>query len=279
VLAYGWNPVVLVSVPLAGSADVALAAGFLGAYLARRRGRMALATAVLTLACLVKAYAAVALLLHLVLLARERGRPAAAAHLAGAAGLGALSYAPYWSGVETFRGLINATALINDGLVGMLRRALAPALRLAGVASAETASDAVVRVVAGVLFLAVLLWAVRAVRDERRMWQATVAVLAAYLYLTPWFLYWYVVGPLALVAALPPSRLTYPVLAFSGSALIEVRAGWYALARTAQTVLRYGIPVALFALRTGEIRAPAGRRGAPPAVTAPPSRERLPAAG
>ncbi|HYT30182.1 MAG TPA: hypothetical protein VEN82_05355, partial [Actinomycetota bacterium] len=48
-LAYAWNPLILITVPLGGLADVALAAGILGAMLARRRGRPALATVLLAL--------------------------------------------------------------------------------------------------------------------------------------------------------------------------------------------------------------------------------------
>src|SRR5437588_5874332 len=51
-LAFAWNPLVLITVPLAGSADVALAAAIVGAILARRRGRTGLATVLLTLGAL-----------------------------------------------------------------------------------------------------------------------------------------------------------------------------------------------------------------------------------
>src|SRR5256884_755318 len=49
-LAFAWNPLVLITVPLAGSAAIGIVAAFLGAILARRRGRDGLATVLLTLA-------------------------------------------------------------------------------------------------------------------------------------------------------------------------------------------------------------------------------------
>src|SRR5207249_2008949 len=107
-LAFAWNPLVLITIPLAGSADVGIVAAFLGAMLARRRGRNTLATVLLTLAALVKVYAVIGLVLHLVLLMRERGGRRAAAHAVGAAGLATAAFAPYWAGLATFRGLIEA---------------------------------------------------------------------------------------------------------------------------------------------------------------------------
>ena len=90
ILAYAWNPLVLICVPLAGANDVAIAAALVGAYLARRRRRTWLATLLLTLAALVKAYAAIGLILHLVLVLRERGGREAARQgvLAGAVAKG-----------------------------------------------------------------------------------------------------------------------------------------------------------------------------------------------
>src|SRR5919108_2484572 len=51
-----WNPVILVSLPLGGHADIAVVAGVLWAVVADRRGRPVVATALLTAASLVKAY-------------------------------------------------------------------------------------------------------------------------------------------------------------------------------------------------------------------------------
>ena len=67
-----------------------------------------------------------------------------------------------------------------------------------------------------------------------------------YVLLTPWYLYWYLVAPVALVAVLPRSRLTLPVLTFSGSTLVTARFAPWLLGQVVQTSLRYGPPIAVF---------------------------------
>ena len=103
-LAYAWNPLVLMVVPLAGSADVAVACGFALAFLAIGEGRPWLATVLLTLAALVKVYALIGIVLYLVLLARQRGarrgrRPRRPGHRTGRGGL-----RPVLDGLSTFKG-------------------------------------------------------------------------------------------------------------------------------------------------------------------------------
>ncbi|MGH2572383.1 MAG: glycosyltransferase 87 family protein [Actinomycetota bacterium] len=267
-LVYAWNPLILITVPLAGSADVAVGAAFLGALLARRHGRNGLATTLLALAGLVKLYAAIGLVLHLVLLARKRGAGLAFKHASASAAIVAFAYAPFWAGWETFRGLIRAASLTSQSLVGTIERVVVtPVLRAFGYGGAPRDGEILVRLIAGALLLAVLAWAVRKVRDEQTLWEATLGVLVAYVLLTPWFLYWYLVGPLLLVAVLPRNRLTYPILTFSATSLITAWLlppwlGWSMLA-----LLRYGPPLLVYALqaRTGheaqadrvEVRIPA----------------------
>ena len=247
-LAFAWNPLVLITIPLAGSADVAVVAAFLGAMLARRRGRHGWVTLLLTLAALVKVYAVIGLLLHLVLLVRERGGRRTAAHAAAAAGLSVAAYAPYWAGLSTFRGLIEASRITNLGLAGTIQRTiLAPLFQWAEFPHWEAAAGVAVRVAGGALLLAAAVWAVRQCRDERRLWWGALAVLTAYVLATPWFFYWYLLGPLALVAVLPRNRLTYPILAFSATSLITISLPWPAALSLAQTALRYGPPIAVFA--------------------------------
>jgi hypothetical protein len=79
-----------------------------------------------------------------------------------------------------------------------------------------------------------------------------VVVLAAYLLLTPWYMYWYILGALALVAVLPRYRLTDPFLTFSGTSMIAL--WWFPFAlRLPETLLlvlqaglRYLPPVWVF---------------------------------
>jgi Glycosyltransferase family 87 len=218
VLAFAWNPLVFVNVPLGGAVDIVIAACFLGAYLAHRRRWTALAVVLLTVASLVKVYAAVALLLYLVLVARERGWLAAIRNTALAVAVTAAAYAPYWSGPRTFAGVAEATSLTNVSLTGTIQRLLVPVVRGLGLREPR-ATSRVVHALAGVLLAAVVVWAIRRVWSKRDVWQVIVATLFAYLVLTPWFLPWYTIAPLALIVVLRRSRLTVPFLVFVGTSL------------------------------------------------------------
>jgi alpha-1,6-mannosyltransferase len=260
ILAYAWSPLVLIGVPLAGANEVAIAAALLGAYLARRRGRTWLATVLFTLAALVKVYAVVGLVFHLVLLARQGRRKEAVAQSGVAALVAAAAYAPYWHGWSTFAGLAGAaTTLWNLSPAGMLERLLSSFFDGIGMPQAATAANAIIRVAGLTLLLAAILWALRRVRDEESLWYGVVFVVLAYLFVTPWFFYWYVVAPLALVAALPRNRLTTPVLVFSGSSLIVLHFHPVLLNWSVQTALRFGLPVIPFVRSRERVAGPAGR--------------------
>jgi hypothetical protein len=249
ILAFGWNPLILVSVPLAGTADIALAATFLGAVLARRRNRLVLTTVLLTLAPLVKVYAIFALLLHLAFLAKDRGRWVLARHAGVALAVAAALYAPYWAGLRTFSGLMSTVGLTNVSLAGTVQMLLDVGLHAIGLPFATGIASVVVRVASISLLVGAIVWAVRRTRDDETLWRGAVVVMAAYLYLTPWSFYWYAVGLVALVSAVPRNRLTYPLLAFSGTQLTLVRFRPPLAAWTAQTVLRYGLPVLPMGIR------------------------------
>jgi len=246
-LVFAWNPLVLVTVPLGGAADVALAAAFVGAILARRRGRTGVATLLLTLGALVKLYGAVGILLHLALVYRERGWKVFLKHAAAAGALIAAAYMKYWAGLRTFSGLFKAVALTDQSVTGTVQRLLVPLLHDLGINAPQHASEIIVRVAAGALLAASIVWALVRVRDERSLWYCALVVLAAYLYLTPWFLYWYTVAPLAMIAVLPRNRLTYPILVFSGSSLF-IMGRWAKLENWIwQTLVRYVPPLAVLA--------------------------------
>ena len=77
---------------------------------------------------------------------------------------------------------------------------------------------------------------------------AMLALLLAYILLTPWSHYWYLVAPLALVAAQPEERLTAPVLTLSGTALVTVWLSpsvWY---QVIESAFRYGPGIAVAAV-------------------------------
>ena len=245
-LVYGWNPLILITVPLGGLVDVGVAAAILGAMVARRRGRSWLTTVLLMAATLIKVYAGIALLLHLVLLLRETGRKKVRAHALGAAALAFVAFAPYWAGWQTFRGLLNIVDKSNKSLTGTAQKLIGELFRLMGVSAAMDDAAAVVRwVVFGALALTVI-WAIRRVHTEYDLWYGTLAVLSIYVLLTPWYLYWYLVAPLALVAALPRNRFTFPVLAFTGTTLITVVFPPWLLGQVTQTLIRYGPPIVLY---------------------------------
>jgi hypothetical protein len=260
VLAYGWNPLILISVPLAGVPDVALAAAFLGALLVRRRGHEMLATVLLTMAMLVKIYAVFGLLLHLALIAKERRWEGVARHGGVALAVTAFIYAPYWEGLRTFSGLLSTVGLTNVSLAGMVQLLLSRGLDLIGVPAAAGIAEILVRVISGSLLVAAITWAIRRIRDDETLWRGLVVVMAAYLYLTPWSFYWYAVVPVTLVTALSMSRLTYPILAFSATQLIVIRFEPVIAAWSLQTGLRYGLPVIPSAIRGRDARV--AQRGA-----------------
>jgi Glycosyltransferase family 87 len=255
-LAYAWNPLVLITVPLAGSADTAVAAAFLAAILARRRGRTGLTTVLLTLAALVKVYAVIGLVLHVALLARERGTRRALGHAGTGAGLIVAGYAPFWSGLATFSGLSAASDLTNQSLTGTVQRVVfAPVLHLFGYHAWSHGAEVLARVMAGALLGWAALWAIRRTRDDRTLWTGTLVVLGAYLVLTPWFLYWYILAPLAMVAVLPHNRLTMPILTFSGTAFFTLSLPWPQTLWILQTILRYGPPFAVLFVMARRVRA------------------------
>jgi hypothetical protein len=205
-----------------------------------------LATVLLTLASLVKIYAVVALALHLVLVMRERGWGRAWRHAGLAGGISAIAFAPFWAGLKTFSGVWEARKLANLSLTGMVQRVLGVSLRqFISRHLAWLIAQSAVRVVAGGVLVGIAIWAVRRVRDERSFWWATLVMLTAYLYLTPWFMYWYPIAALALVAVLPINPLTYPLVTFSASSLVAVWFRPQMAGQVTQTLLRYVPPVAV----------------------------------
>ena len=135
---------------------------------------------------------------------------------------------------------------------------LIPILRLIGIHPATRAAEVIARVVAISVMVGVLAWAVRRVKSDRELWPTILVALTAYLLLTPWFLYWYIVAPLVLVSVLPRGRLTDPILTFSGAALFTTFPTGF-LSLLAQTAGRYAPPFAVYALR---LKGRATERGA-----------------
>jgi glycosyl transferase family 87 len=256
-LLVAWNPLVIVSLPLGGHADVALAAAWLWALVADRRGRPLLAALLLTAAALVKAYAGVVLLVYVVALAR-RSLPVAGRAVATAALLVVSAWAPFWSGPETLSGLARIGSQVSSSLGGTVQLALAGPL-------SDTAAAWIVRVAGLAVIVAVV--ARVAGRDvfPADPWPGAAAAFAAYIAVTPWFLPWHLAGLLALtaVAASPPLRAAS--YAFSGTASLTASFGGTWWGRSLQATIRYGVPAVAWV-----------RAGAPPATARPPARSLRP---
>lgn len=255
-LVYAWNPLILITVPLAGAVDVGIAAAFLGAMLAIRARREGVATVLLALAALVKVYAAVGILLHLVLLARRRGYRSAARHAAGALGIAAVAYAPYWAGFRTFEGMLALTRLTNRSLAGTVQRLLIPVLEWMGFDAAQDLAGALVRWVGTAILLAAVWTAIRRVWRGGDIWEPTAVVLAVYLLVTPWFVYWYVVSPLVLLAVLPVNRLTLAILTLTATGLTTARFAPSFIAQLVEATLKFGPPLLLYRLLRRRTRPP-----------------------
>jgi hypothetical protein len=204
------------------------------------------------MAALVKAYAGLGLVLHLALVARDRGVRRAAGHAAGAAALAVLLYAPFWGGLDTFGGAGGVARRFGTSLTGTLYRLLT--MRGPGVAE-DLDATAIALIVAGAAFvLLVTALSVRHVWREpgpRTLWTGVAFAFGAYLLASPWFFPWHLVPLVALAAARPADRPSAAVLVASVTTPIAVRFDPYELGLASQAVVRYGPPVAVLARRRG----------------------------
>jgi hypothetical protein len=232
-----WNPLVIVSLPLGGHADVAVTAAWAWAIVADQRDRTTTASLLLAAATVVKAYAGVVLVVYLLALARRRGGAGRAALAAGA--LGALAYAPFWEGWRTFAGLAEIGGRASASLGGSVQLLLGNLL-------AENTAGWVVRAAGLVVIALVIARGASGAGFASDPWPAAAAAFVAYLVVTPWFLYWHFVGALVLCVLAASPALRAGALAFSGTAMLTASFGSTWWGRVVQTSLRYGIPGAAF---------------------------------
>ncbi|MGH2739473.1 MAG: glycosyltransferase 87 family protein [Actinomycetota bacterium] len=232
VVLFAWNPLVLTSVSLGGHADIAVACGVVWAALADRRGKPLIAAILLSLATLVKAYAGLALIVYLLVLLRRRGPALRAGALAG--GMMALAHAPFWAGLDTFSGLIRVAGMSSASLAGSLESMLAIPLN-------GSVAGLIVRALGVVVLATVVLRTTLTRRGDVDPWKAAAVAFATYVAVTPWFLYWHLVGPLALGVFAAERGVRDGLLTFSGTALLTVSGGTVA-GRAMQSLLRYGVP-------------------------------------
>lgn len=245
-LAWALNPMVLLTVPVEAHADVAVAAAFVAAVLARRRGRMGWATALLALGTLVRPYAGIALLLHLASVLRTKGRRAAAGHLGAAALIAAALFAPFWNGLDTFAGAGDVARRFGLSLAGTLYRLATdhppgPIEQLDAVGVSIIAVGAVVAMwVSAVMIRRV--W--RAPEEEPTFDEAVALSFGVALLVSPWFFPWHLLPIVALACVVPMTAAGAAVLVASASTSVELRFGPRILRLLLQAAVRYGPPLA-----------------------------------
>ncbi|HVQ86842.1 MAG TPA: hypothetical protein VMT88_01560 [Actinomycetes bacterium] len=223
------NPLVVTSVALGGHLDAALAAAFLLAMLADQRRRPIVALVLLLAACLVKAYAVLVLGIYLVALWRRGERKSVMLGLAISVIVTVIAYAPYWAGAATLLPLRDSAGMHDPTLFTVTGlRALAPLI---------------------VLTVAVVLVFHRI--TPRQPWFAAAILLGTFMFVSGWFLPWYLVGLVALVAPLTDKRIRRAVAVGTGTSFILLPTQWLAV----QTLARYAPVVLAWNLPTGRVSA------------------------
>jgi Glycosyltransferase family 87 len=231
-----WNPVTIVSLPLGGHADVAVAAALVWGLVADRRGRPVLAATLLAAAALVKAYAVLVLAVYLLALAR-RGRALVPA-VGAVAALAAVAFAPFWEGWRTLEGLASLARESSASLAGEIQRAL-------GVALGGDAAGWVVRAAGVAAVGAVVFLGARRAGFDRDPWPTVSAAFLAYVLVAPWFLYWHQIGLLVLAPLAASPAVRAAAVTFSGTSLLTASFGGTPWGRAVQAVIRYGALLAV----------------------------------
>lgn len=236
---FGWNPLVLVSVALGAHTEGAVAALVLWGMISDRRGRTVMAMSLLVAAALIKLSAALFPLVYLAALWRRRSGVVGPALAAVA--LAVAAFAPFWVGLDTLAGVF--------GFVGRATTSLAGGVEdlLATLVPSQIAVWAV-RLVALALLGVALARSVTRPSFPRDPWPGAAAVFATFLLVTPWLLYWYVVPLLALAAVVTSPALRAGSYVAGGTSLLTISGGGGPWGTAIQTAVRYGAPLATFAV-------------------------------
>ncbi len=246
VLAFAYKPLVLFSSGLGAHADVVVAAALAGAVLAETGGRDVWTTLLLTVAGLVKAYAALPLLAWLIVLARRRGWTRAIPHGVLALLIVATAYAPFYEGARTFEGLLAVSRAASNSLTGTIVR-IASGHPSDAFAAGRSVWGLAGRWLAFLVVGAVAVHLVRSSPARSDPWRAAAVLLTAYTALTPWYLPWHLLGLLVLAVLAPGAPTSIATLVFSGTSLF-VGSGGSAPGLALQAAVRYA-PPALAAFR------------------------------
>lgn len=237
---FGLNPLVVTSVALGAHADVALAAAIVWAMVWQRRRRPLLSALLLCAGALVKLYAVIPLLAFLLVRWRREGARTMVVPAIGCSVLAGAAFAPYWAGGAPVRGLLDVAWSSSSSLTGLIQRWVVDGLQALGAEGAGPVVAAAVRVL-GVSAIGIAIWTgVRRAETPDAMWHVSLWALSVFILVTPWFLPWYLVTPLALAATRDPAdALARAVVVFSGSCVMTV-AGAGGLP---MLLARYGPPV------------------------------------
>ncbi|HEX9123940.1 MAG TPA: glycosyltransferase family 87 protein [Actinomycetota bacterium] len=250
---FGLNPLVAASVALGGHADIALAAALVWAIVWQSRRRPLLASTLLGVGALVKLYGAIPLLVFLLVRWKREGFRAVIGPSVLCSVLAGVAYAPYWAGWATVRGLLHVAGSSSSSLGGVIERWAIAGLSALGVDRAAPLAATAVGSAALLAIGITIAAGVRHASEHDATWHTSLAALSIFLAMTPWFLPWYLVAPLALAAALyPGDTLSGPMVAFSGSCMATVGG----LGGLPMLLARYGPPAAGLALT----RSATGRR-------------------
>lgn len=216
VVLFGWNPVVLLHVIGDGHNDALMAALMAGGLLALAYGRPALAIALTGGAALVKAAAVPAVAMLSVWLARTGRWRAVLAGLAVAVAVGAVTYAPYWAGTETFAAAMDEGRYFSGTPASLVVRALSPAL-------GEDRAMLIVSVALRAGLLAAAVWLLSRVEQTAAGGIAAIAgvYVLAVTVLGGWYQPWYAVWPLTYLAVLASNSAARMIaFALTGAALL-----------------------------------------------------------
>ncbi|MGZ6544708.1 MAG: hypothetical protein ACXVEI_05295 [Actinomycetota bacterium] len=247
---FALNPLVLSAIALSGHADAAVAAAFVWAIVADRRDRSTIALVLLGVATLVKFYAGFVLVVYLVATLRRNGVRTTALRSLPSILFGAAAFVPYWRGPGTFAGVLSIARQTSASLAGATSKVLAAFMSGVDIDRPASLALNLVRIAGTVVLVAVFARQARSGSLVTEPWPAAMAVMAAYLLVTPWFLPWHAIGMLALACAVPGSALAPAGAVFSGSCFASI-AGPGLVRPVATSVVRYGPPTLAYLRRTG----------------------------
>ncbi|MBI2862899.1 MAG: hypothetical protein HYX89_08760 [Chloroflexi bacterium] len=261
-LLYAWNPLVLFEYGIsAHNGGMMIFFTVLAVNLwARSRPWWALAS--LSLAALTKLTAGLFLPVIVIwLVVRERswiGRLVALGRAVGVMAVVAIiSYAPFWEGIATFRGIIGSSRLMENSLLELLWPAalnLGRALDLEPLRNWAPQIPYIARGIAGlgfVIWLLVASWRGRGLHQLIQLW--CWALFVFIVVVAPWYWPWYANLLVAVAALCWPSRASWAALSLSFAGLLFY-ALWPSLPEPFRVLfdLRmlvvFGLPVLLWAV-------------------------------